>query len=878
METPAAQNVRIGGEEDMIDKLAIVLEVARSASLRGWRIVVAAAWFTVALAALLALSETLTFTYHNSSGIHGWVSNNQYPKQQELVWFLAAVAGIPAVMLAGGALWTLAAAGLARRTGLPPSIALKSLAASHLPLLLAWHRLYHLRADAWRLLPLAAAAGLLLLVLVMLFIRARDLALGCWHSSSRPRSDLPPVADGGTPAREAPCPQQAFPRDQDPASRDVLRGGPPLPIPAQASPPTAAPPRPRWRRTIRLAMRIVLGIILFLAIPCLLYRLRLHVDGNGRVDLFHEAEFLLPMDEMTGGAVPYRDIYLQHGLFHNALIPWLGATMLEPTLSGVRTARAYIEPLGLVAFYFLVIAICRARIPAAAFMVFLCCGSIPGVPSRATFGMLSLAVLAMALAPPRGFRILAAPAADTDDDPRPKPQDAARICLRQGWPFVLSGALAMLAFWHSVEVGLYSLAAGLIFLATASVLQTGIRPWRRVLPVALYAVGAALAFTPFAAYFAVHGALDDMIGNVWIQCVHQNDTWGLAFPKFLDVFRPILLGPGRPAWPDWLIRGGIQWYYGALGLTLASAFLACRCMGEGFWRSRSAPTLLLVTLAGTCFFRTTLGRSDSSHIHYGVLFALALAVFLADRLLATAWDRFTADGARTRHRLLGLPWLAAGLVVAASLAWFCDKAYNPRPALTSRWARLREWPTPTGGTTPGVPRAGRAIIPGDQAGQLRNVSDYIRRHSRPDQGIFDFSSQAGFLFFAGRRSATRYFHACYASLPAMQEEVVRDLERQQVTMVIYRAGTWFDRIDGVPAETRHPIIAAYLNANYEPADTVGSVVFWKRRGRDHAETIRTPHVDDARGTCTTPVLTSKTLHPWPVPGVEGEAFCALAQP
>jgi hypothetical protein len=763
------------------------IEAARSAPMMGWRIPVAASWFTVALCVLLALSDALTFTYHSTSGITGWVSNNHYPKQQELFWFLSAVAGIPAVMLGGWILWISGAAGLARLTRQPPEIVLKISAACHLPLLLAWSRIGHLRADAWKLLPPAVGAGLLLCILSILFVRF------------------------------------ILPKFQ----RFQVRGHDAEAIPWKYAQEAPARPRPGQRGMIHLTWRITVCLTLYLAIPTLLYLLRVNVNYNGAVDFFHDGEFLIPLDEVMHGSVPYRDIYLQQGLFNNVLIPLLGAKIFEPTLAGVREIIAYVEPLGVVAFYFFLMAICRARFLVAAFLIFVCCGSIAWMSARGAFGLLSLAVIAMSLAPARGFEILSGPQVEADQ--RPKLRELPVLCLRQGWPFLLSGSLAMLAFWHSVESGLFSLATGLVFLSMAGLLQSDIRLWRRILPAALYCIGALIAFAPFGAYFAAHGAFTDMVRNVWIQCVYQTDTWGLAFPNFLELFRPILVGPVHPQWPDWLISGKIQWYFGVICLVPAAAYLAFRAMGGDFWRSRTIHVLLLITLAGTIFFRTELGRSDRSHIYYGVLFALALAIFTADRLLATGWDRFTAGEGQTRSRFLSLPWFLSGLAVAACLVWLSNTAFRPIPALKTHWARLQQWPDQPSSKTEMVSRAGKAVIPEDQAEQIRGVSKYIVEHSRPDERIFDFSSQAGLLFFAGRRGATRYFQVSYASPPAVQDEVVRDLERLQVPLVIFRSGTVWDALDGVPVEKRHPVIAAYLHAKYEPADTIGPVVFWKRK-------------------------------------------------
>ena len=76
-------------------------------------------------------------------------------------------------------------------------------------------------------------------------------------------------------------------------------------------------------------------------------------SGNihGNIDLFHEGERLAPLNEMLRGGVPFRDIYVQHGLFQNAYLAWLGGQLFEPTLFGLRTMERILNPLGYVALY-----------------------------------------------------------------------------------------------------------------------------------------------------------------------------------------------------------------------------------------------------------------------------------------------------------------------------------------------------------------------------------------------------------------------------------------------------------------------------------------------------------------------------------------------
>jgi hypothetical protein len=247
-------------------------------------------------------------------------------------------------------------------------------------------------------------------------------------------------------------------------------------------------------------------------------------------------------------------------------------------------------------------------------------------------------------------------------------------------------------------------------------------------------------------------------------------------------------------------------------------------MREAFWSSKTAPLLLLMTFAGACYFQSVLGRSDSGHVVYGILFALLLAILLVDRLLDASID------ALTKRNPAGIPMLIGGLAVSGGLMWFCNATYRPLPALK---AQLKWLETPSGFAEdkPGaLPRLGKSEIPGEQEAMIRDVSEYIRGHTRPGEPVFDFSNQAGLLFFADRPTASRYLQVVCASLPEMQGEVVRDLERQQTSLVIFKTGSWFDNVDGVPAEQRSPVIARYLKARYEYAGQAGSVIFLKRRG------------------------------------------------
>ena len=125
-------------------------------------------------------------------------------------------------------------------------------------------------------------------------------------------------------------------------------------------------------------------------------------------------------------------------------------------------------------------------------------------------------------------------------------------------------------------------------------------------------------------------------------------------------------------------------------------------------------------------------------------------------------------------------------------------------------------------------RVGRENIPTDQAEHVARVVTYIQNKTQPNEKIFDFTSQGAYYFFANRPSATRYHQVAYASTPDMQTEVINDLKNDKTNLVIFKTGGWFDNIDGIPSEQRHPIIARYLKENYELAININGTQILNR--------------------------------------------------
>ena len=144
----------------------------------------------------------------------------------------------------------------------------------------------------------------------------------------------------------------------------------------------------------RSRYRVGYRVLVYLLIPIFIYLLTYQGKIHGGIDRFHEGEQLAPLNEMLRGGIPFRDIYLQHGLLQNTFLPWLGSQLFEPTLRGVRLIREALVPLGYVALYFLGLQVFRARFFTAFLCFLIASGTTFYVSPRHGLGLLAFACVA----------------------------------------------------------------------------------------------------------------------------------------------------------------------------------------------------------------------------------------------------------------------------------------------------------------------------------------------------------------------------------------------------------------------------------------------------------------------------------------------------
>ena len=411
---------------------------------------------SLALALGITLQKSITFEYHSNAAVVGWLSANAYPKQQEYFFYLLALLGIPIAIYLYWLGWCVYSRWCAKFTEQPIARVLKANALASIPLGLCWLQVYYIgqRTLIGLLLPIAVSV---LLKLVLLYKRYFPTL---WNPNV-----LDDTGEGETAANrtDAETGKTAF------GEHRLLKFG-------------------------RTGLEYVL-------LPIFIYLLTYSGNIHGNIDMFHEGERLAPLNEMLHGGVPFRDVYVQHGVFQNAYLAWFGSLLFEPTLFGVRSMEHLLNPLGYVALYLLGLQVFPSRFLTAFICVLIASGTQFWVSPRHSLGLISFAFVANFLTPPQSTS---------------KGRSFS-------WKLLLAGLFTSLAFWYSTEIGLYTLGGIGLFLCLYG-LRSGIEGRKRPLPLINYSCGVLCGFLPVAAYFFSHGALGDVIWNSYIQCRYQLAT------------------------------------------------------------------------------------------------------------------------------------------------------------------------------------------------------------------------------------------------------------------------------------------------------------------------------------------------------------------
>jgi hypothetical protein len=522
--------------------------------------------------------------------------------------------------------------------------------------------------------------------------------------------------------------------------------------------------------------RAVRNLVAYAILPFLLFCISYASTASLTqwIDLFHRGESLGPASDLLRGKVPFRDVFMLHGLLEDGqLDTWLmeifgrnvSVALLRPVLLG-SVAVAMLWYLGMVIF---------DSIPLAMLSILL--GAVTTVDNeRALLEVVAIALLIGALR--RNSR----------------------------WLALASGAAAGVTIFFSFDIGLYAVGGGVLaILAVTFERGSAQRGWALQ---GAFLGGVVFGAAPFLVYLGTRGALGAFFETSFVVIPRIIDAvWSLPFPDLTTTFRKNL---NLHTLSDFVLFDQFRFILNLLVIGIAVTVLVQRRI------ARRTDTLDVALAVLTAFAiltqRSALGRADFQHQYFSAFLIgpmiLILLVFFGQATL-----RIWREDDRGAQAFI---ILAAATIVPllAVVLWVPDIANTRLDDMTHYLGRVSR----IGWIDPAAEEI-RARIDG-----VKSVVDSL---SKPGQPIFDFSNQPAFYFFCDRPNPTRFYQVPILSPRAYQIETIRALEHAGPPLVIRRSPQEFDIFDGIDNSIRAQAVAAYIDDHYTYARSTRGVEIWR---------------------------------------------------
>lgn len=535
--------------------------------------------------------------------------------------------------------------------------------------------------------------------------------------------------------------------------------------------------------------RAVRTLLAFVILPILLYFLSYASTASLTqwIDLFHRGESLGPASDYLRGKVPYRDVFVLHGLMEDGqLDAWLmqlfgrdvHIALARPVILGSFAVPA-LWYVGMLAF---------DSIPLSLLVILL--GAVTTVDNERVF--FEIAVLALLLA---GFH------------------------RGKSWLLVLAGAAASITLFFSYDIGLYSLGGALMFLAISPLLaqarsQPDLRAAARTATgqIVPFVSGVAAGATPFVVYLAIRGALGAFLETSFVTLPRVIDAiWSLPFPDLTNTFHKDL---NLHTISDFFLYEPFRFVLNPLVIAIALLVLLQRRL-KGTSDSLDF-TLLAITAFALLTQRSALGRADFPHQYFSAFLIGPMILLLAVLFVRSAATTWRSGERGSQAFLVAIAVAALPLFLVA--LWVPD-IVNARLDDTIHYQ----------GRVSGIGFVDPSAV------EIRNRIDAIRYHvfqmSKKGAPIFDFSNQPAFYFFCDRPNPTRFYQIPILSPRRFQREAILALERSKPPVVIRVSPQQFDVFDGVDNSIRAQAVAAYIDDHYTYSRSVRGVELWQRKSQ-----------------------------------------------
>lgn len=535
-------------------------------------------------------------------------------------------------------------------------------------------------------------------------------------------------------------------------------------------------------RPPRVRPRVIWRAVAYLIAPALIFTISYAstADLSQWIDLFHRGESLGPASDYLKGKVPYRDVFVLHGMLDDGL---LDSWLMEIFGRDLRVAILRVVILGcfaMPALWLLGVSMFESILLA---LLVTSIGFVNFVENQRTlFEIVAVALIVYGLKRERTK------------------------------PIIASGVVAGVALFFSFEIGVYSIAGGVVAFTALALFRKRMAAPKSITPIAAltrFLAGVAAGMSPFLIYLIARGALGEAVNISLVQIPGMIDAvWSLPFPDLTRVFRQDL---SLRSLSEFILSDRFRFILNPLILAITGTYLLGRIVTRS--ADRNDQVLLVVFVFAVLSQRSALGRADFAHQYFSAF--LTGPVMVGAAVVAFRRGQITHKHAPVST---AIGWLSVVVLtpLLAVIFWIPDLLNARLDALT----RYRPRVSGIGFADP----AGEVLKE-----RIDSVSQAISALIPPNGTVFDFSNQPAFYFFANRMNPTRFYQIPILSAIRHQREAISDLESRKPSLVLRVSPEGYDRFDDISNELRAPAVASYIDDHYQFHSAVRGVEIWTRR-------------------------------------------------
>lgn len=547
----------------------------------------------------------------------------------------------------------------------------------------------------------------------------------------------------------------------------------------------------RLHRADATAEHIEQRIIFFVAIPVAIFISHAVILGAlGGMDVFGEGEYLAGGWLMMHGLLPWRDLYLIHGVFDDGFKSIIGYQIFGRTRWGATTGiSVLLAPLYWVATYYFAAVVFFRRpyfVIAAAASVSL--GVFVDWDLRYLFWPLVLVLLYRVLQQRTPTRVVLFVGALILQ---------AILIPELSYAFIAC-AVTLVAFElyerSPGRLSLFDLRATLWSLVTGAIVGGAFIIWL----VSVHALGG------FIGYFENFANAHSLTGGIPLYTTYANATATNAFGITLHL----------TASPPLFTRYGYELFLPVVAI-LATIGLVCTRVRGGRRLVTQDWLCIASALLVALYYQKGISRADAGHLAEVFEVTVPLLLLLAYRL-TIAIEHAVArlpQGSRLLSKNLSrgsvsFVTLVIVLVVAPASI---PSLFDPMPAHFRATVASPAPPSPVAGG-PGLGYSVDAIAPG----VVSDIGKIFDRYAGKAGAVFDFSNAPAVVYFLlNKKPVSRFYDVGDIETPTAQQNAISDLIRTEPVVVLFNGigmGTW----DFIPNEIRDPILSDWLLSHYRP--------------------------------------------------------------